>query len=288
MHFTYFDETPTADLKQGDVLQRTAELDALLATYHPHYNSKSENTHFIILTQSCDLVRRDETGCSARYITIAPIRTLRTIIHRELKTKCELEVAGKSVSSARSRSQIEMLLQRVFNNNEEEYFFLLAEPTKSLAEDSCAVLRLAISLRAEHYETFYSARILQLNEMFRAKLGFLIGRIYSRVGTEDWKKEDLNKKVQENIGKSTVWLNDVQLKKLRNLITQHETNFPGVAIDENTFVEMLAVLKKTRKDEVMERIEAIAEQKASSLSPAEFTQLMSALRADQILTTHLK
>ena len=41
-----------------------------------------------------------------------------------------------------------------------------------------------------HYETLFSARALQLTDSFQHKLGYLVGNLYSRIGTEDWVPEN--------------------------------------------------------------------------------------------------
>jgi len=75
MHFTYNEGADKEKLKQGDVLRKTARLQEILEEVHPHYNCE-EYKYFQVLTQSCDLVRRDQDGsCNSRYITLAAVRT---------------------------------------------------------------------------------------------------------------------------------------------------------------------------------------------------------------------
>ena len=57
----------------------------------------------------------------------------------------------------------------------------------------CALLRRpAVLSLVDNYEGLVAARTLTLNEEFRAKLGWLVGNIYSRVATRDWEKQAIN------------------------------------------------------------------------------------------------
>src|ERR1700679_1779586 len=73
MHYIYTDAPDAASLNQGDVLTRTPELDAVLTEYHPHYARHPSYRYFLVLTQSCDLVRRKGVPPDARYISIGAV-----------------------------------------------------------------------------------------------------------------------------------------------------------------------------------------------------------------------
>ena len=82
-HFTYTIRLED-DLCQGDVLKKTEPVVGLLGEVHPHY-VEDDYTHFLVLTQTCDLVRgRGGPGCKSRYITLAPVRPLDLLIGREI------------------------------------------------------------------------------------------------------------------------------------------------------------------------------------------------------------
>src|SRR6266567_6106288 len=89
-HWTY--KSPEGDLCQGDVLKKTDVIRAVLEQVHPHY-LKDDYTHFVVLTQTCDLVRREGGRCGSRYITLAAVRPLEVAVRRELLKyqKSELE-----------------------------------------------------------------------------------------------------------------------------------------------------------------------------------------------------
>ncbi|MGI2336830.1 MAG: hypothetical protein ACRKGH_09380 [Dehalogenimonas sp.] len=77
-------------------------------------------------------------------------------------------------------------LNKLLNNNVPEYFYLETEDSLGISEPYVAFLKLPISLKMESYDTYLKAKVAQLTQVFRAKLGWLTGNIYSRVATEDW------------------------------------------------------------------------------------------------------
>ena len=72
-------------------------------------------------------------------------------------------------------------------NKEPDYFFLSDDTSLGFPDRMVAFLKLSISLKADlHYDTCLSAKVLGLTDAFKAKLGWLVGNMYSRVGTPDW------------------------------------------------------------------------------------------------------
>ena len=205
------------DLHQGDILHKTDAIKEILKEVHPHYLDESY-TGFIILSQTCDLVRRGDKGCKTRYITLGVVRPLSLLIEREIeKYQDEIDKAAMACKNS-VKPNLTEFLQRLFNNNEHEYFYIEPQPEVGISEPSCAFLRLSISIRAyQHYDTCFKSRVMSLSEGFRAKLGWMIGNVYSRVGTEDWvpktlKKKEFDKKIKDILESSTQWIDDEQLK----------------------------------------------------------------------------
>ena len=86
-----------------------------------------------------------------------------------------------------SKNKTNQFVERLFNNNEKEYFFLSKDNGSGLIDDYCAFLKLNVPFRAnEHYDVFLRSKVLQLSESFQHKLGYALGNTYSRVGTQDW------------------------------------------------------------------------------------------------------
>jgi hypothetical protein len=70
-------------------------------------------------------------------------------------------------------------------------------------------------IKAElHFQTCLDAKILQLNDTFQAKLGWLVGQMYSRVGTRDWEPKSLNAKVIHTLNDAAIWIEDAHARPL--------------------------------------------------------------------------
>lgn len=140
------------------------------------------------MTQSCDLVRRGGGKCKTRYITIAAIRALDLVVGRTIEDIAEkINFQNKIFCSDLHRRKLQDTINKLLNNNDPHHFFLQAEPDYGLAIPCCTQLHLSISIRAyEHFDVCLKSKILELSENFRAKLGWLVGNLYSRVGTEDY------------------------------------------------------------------------------------------------------
>lgn len=188
-HFTYAKELDKKNLRQGDILSKTNDLLNLIKDVHPHY-SRDEYTHFQVLTQSCDLIRRGK-DCKSRYISLAAVRGVDIVIERLLEEKIRnedhIKIDGKSFCPESYKHNLADSVKKIYNNNDKNLFFLKASPQDGLKEDSCTFLHLSIAVRAyQHYDLCLSAKILELTDNFQSKLGWLVGNLYSRVGTEDY------------------------------------------------------------------------------------------------------
>lgn len=187
-HYVYDDPDKT-QLAQGDVLRPTPALVEVLNQYHPHYAEHPDYRFFAILTQSCDLVRRDGKLPKAAYVSIAAARTLEETLEREAaKAQKDWQREAK-VIGGRQRNTLLMFLQRLLDNNEPGYFYLHSDQGLGIYRPCCVVLALSVALRVQHYDTLLEAKLAQLKDTFQAKLGWLIGDMYSRVGTTEWDKE---------------------------------------------------------------------------------------------------
>ena len=76
--------------------------------------------------------------------------------------------------------------KREEDNNRKNYFYLHEDVACQISTRCCAFLSQSIALNANLLETFQEYKIAQLKESFRAKLGWLVGDMYSRVGTQEW------------------------------------------------------------------------------------------------------
>lgn len=240
MHFTYAETLDKSSLKQGDILAKTENLLSLIKSVHPHYCS-DDYTHFQILTQSCDLVKRNG-NCKSRYITLAAIRSLDLVINRyikEIKDGGSIDVDGKSFCSEKNKYLLADKLRKLYNNNDKELFFLKGMPGHGLVEDSCTFLLLSIAIRAyEHYDLCLEAKILELKDNFQSKLGWSVGNLYSRVGTEDYvpcgspDDKSFNELIDETLKEHIVWIPDSIYKDFKKSAVRLNYQDYGQIIEE--------------------------------------------------------
>lgn len=225
-HFTYDDRPDKRNLCQGDVIKITADVREIIKDVHPYYNN-NKNKFFMILTQSCDLVLR-KGQCKSSYLTIATVRTIEDVLSRE-KYKFIFNVYDKDlgVGNKKTKTKYDQFIERLINNNDDQYFYLHKDEILGLNGDHCAILRLSIPLKSIlHYQALLDGKIIQLKEPFQHKLGYLVGNTYNRVGTEDWLSEGRDRTYYRNlinryldiISNEIEWIEDDKYKSLHKTI----------------------------------------------------------------------
>jgi hypothetical protein len=257
-HFTYCSNPSFAELLQGDVIDRTEDVDRLLEEVHPHFFKHPKNLYFMVLTQSCDLVRRGPgTECKAPYITIAPVRALADVVRKHVAM---YDIGGGNaalpVVTSKSKSTLSQFLHRLFNNNEPGYFYLDSKGT-ALTTDCCALLNLSIAIKAPlHFEKCLSAKRLQLDEAFQAKLGWLVGQMYSRVGTKDWEPSEISRKATQALEDAAITVPEDKLTTLHDAFSEAKSLDPKSVL---TAIQIQQALKKApnRKSRTLEQVEVI-------------------------------
>lgn len=216
-HWTYDACAQDDDLMQGDVLAPTAELRSLFREVHPHFVN-DKYLAFVIITQSCDLARR-EGKCSARYISVAVVRSLSAVLFGLLDTVCDKLKDGVYPEKARSRAHD--LLERVFNQNEHKLglFYFYPDGDIGIGEDAVAYLRVSVAFWADHYDVMRGARRGRLKPEFANKLGWIVGNLYSRVGTEDWPRESLEQMIRSYLAPvdpdRPTWVDERHIRALK-------------------------------------------------------------------------
>ncbi|WP_143135164.1 hypothetical protein [Burkholderia ubonensis] len=240
---------PNKCLEQGDLIQKDSDfVRGPLTTYHRYHVENKANEMFAVLTQSCDLARRGDAPCKARYISVAPVRSVRHALARNFDNFLVRTPGGLfSIGSTETEARYKDFLSKLINNNDTRYFYLPSRPELGLAEDSCIMLPLALPVKIEHYDLCTQGRIAQLDDLFQAKLGWSIGQQYSRVGTPDWPDDELDKKVTALSERTQVWFPPNDFDQLKNFIQDFETDKPG----ETLTLEDLELLRgkiKNRKE----------------------------------------
>lgn len=125
VHFTY-SKTPNKDsLCQGDVLEITPALREVLEEVHPYF-TKEQYRYYMVLTQSCDLVRREGNRCKSAYITLAVVRSFDDFFRKTLVSNKYVEQINDLILlDDKNENKVFQLIERVYNNTEPDYFFYL-------------------------------------------------------------------------------------------------------------------------------------------------------------------
>ncbi len=293
-HFTYADTLDKTCLKQGDVLKKTSELATLINEIHPYFQSEKYK-YFLVLTQTCDLVRRKDERCKTKYITIAAIRSLEDALKRQAEeiANSKLERKTKKLIDEKSNAKISDFLTGLFNNNSTDYFYLHHDVSLDFVDPSVAFLRVSISLKSElHYNLCLSSKVLELDENFQAKLGWLVGNLYSRVGTEDWVPGTLDQqrfrkmvsdqvKTHFNIVSNLSEIEDILVGKYS------EEQLEALSVDD-----LIEIVKKekvsTRKDKVLSKLEEIILNSNALKEDYDIKKLITRISNDASITSFLR
>jgi hypothetical protein len=253
-HYVYR-EPNKKTLNQGDILRKSDELLDHLAQYHPYYASHVDYKYFMVITQGCDLVRRDGVTCASPYITLAAVRPVEEVLRREASKHQNSWQRNAGVIGYKTRDKLIMFVESLLDNNKDEYFYLQADPEVQIDQNCCAFLQLAVTLKSEHYGMCLDAKICELDETFQAKLGHLIGHMYSRVGTKEWnehyKDQTVTAAAKTIIDNSFVAFEDKQIDEgVAEL--RRDGKLKGMRPDDiKNYIDTVKV--KSRKDKFHER-----------------------------------
>lgn len=287
IHFTYKADADMKSLCQGDVLNITEELAEVLRNVHPYFLN-GQYRYFMVLSQSCDLVRRDGKNCKTPYITLAAIRSYDSFVEKTLvKEKFAENVSGLLLMDEKKKEKAYQLIERIYNNTEPEYFFLYKEDALDFPESMITYLKVSIALKSqEHYDKCLAAKKMELSDEFKAKLGWLVGNMYSRVGTADWegimtaqgRKEMLNNDLESKciIGsKDQLKILKAELAKKSEMIHNHE--------EAASFVSDIYV--QTKYEKAMSIIEEIFQTSSKKIPKEEKEILLNKIKSRTTLKT---
>ena len=288
MHWTYDKKIDAQeDLQQGDILLPTDALRAALNDIHPWF-CNSKYLGFIVLTQSCDLVRGRGDPCKAPHIAIAPIRSARQVVRSLLPVLCE-QIHGNMYLSE-SKGKLSGAVAKIINQNESSLglFYLHPDTKLEIGEESVATLRISVSLKSrEHYSKLQGARIGRLKSDFAHKLGWMCGYLYSRVGVEDWQTEMRENDATDLISnlcdfEDVEWISSA---KLRKKIKRKEINF--VDMDDDKAVALINnTVGREYKEIALEAVERVC--LAKNVDADITARIKKQLQNDQDFTNAIK
>lgn len=289
VHFTYKRNADMETLCQGDILSITNELRMILKDVHPYFLNE-QYKYFMVLTQSCDLVRRDGKSCKTPYITLAAIRSYNDFLERTLVAGRYAEkVDDFLLMDSKNKERAYQLVERLYNNTESDYFFLYKEDTLDFPDSMVASLKVSIALKSEiHYEDCLVAKKMELSDEFKAKLGWLVGNIYSRVGTTDWESIKSSKErkfmIEEDLTSRCVIGSKEQLRIFKQELEEKKESIKN---HEDAVLALTDIYVPTKYDKVITIIEDVFKQTCKNIPLEEKEKLLSAIKSRSALKTLL-
>jgi hypothetical protein len=234
-----------------------------------------------------DELMQGDGETKARYISLSPVRTLDHVIDLQMQVFRASIKAELPVISDKSKGRMTTFLQRLFNNNVPDYFFLAANGP-GLTSDYAVFLQLSIAIRADlHLQTCLDAKLLQLTQAFQAKLGWLVGQLYSRVGTTDWSRTELTVKIKNILKDAAICVPESTIAQLEAQYQELSDGNPDAVMSQSQ-ISKVAARAPTRKGRVFERIETIVIDALGQERINEARKLCSQLESDEALTALLK
>ena len=289
IHFTYKADADMESLCQGDVLNITEELTEVLREIHPYFLNE-QYKYFMVLSQSCDLVRRNGKNCKTPYITLAAIRSYDSFLEKTLiKEKFAENVGGFLLMDEKKKEKAYQLIERIYNNTESDYFFLYKEDALEFPESMITYLKVSIALKSqEHYDKCLAAKKLELSDEFKAKLGWLVGNMYSRVGTADWEgimtAQERKEMLNNDLASKCIIGSKEQLKTFKAKLTEKSEMIHNHE-EAATFVSDIYV--QTKYEKAMSIIETIFQTSSKKIPEEEKEKLLNAIKSRTALKSLL-
>ena len=148
-------------------------------------------------------------------------------------------------------------------------------------------LKVSIALKSElHYEVCLKAKKLELSDEFKAKLGWLIGDMYSRVGTTDWESRMTDKArkqmIEDDVKSRCVIGAREQIKELKRNLKENS----DILDSHDAVMEYLSsIVVKSKYDQVMEIIEEIFNTTCKNIDSTEKNKLLNAIKSRSKIKT---
>lgn len=233
-------------LAQGDVIKRTPKLDGCFEGTHPFGADASAPMYLVVVTQSCDLVK---SRLKIPHITLAPAKPFSIAVESFLEEEAK-QISGSSVPyyPQRALNKVEDLVRRYLQNTVSDYFFLPEAGHPDLTVDLVVFLRSKIFVDVDHYDILTDAKVAELADVFRAKLGWLVGDMYSRVATPDFLEREPNPEEIKKIyydkyvrKDDRIWLTGPEAKRLRDAVKQKRESCEA----DLSYNEIMSIRKTT-------------------------------------------
>jgi hypothetical protein len=176
---------------------------------------------------------------------LAAIRPLELVVERlieKLKFQMDFPIL---VCNKDGERDVQQTLERLLHNVEDGHFFLRRGSHQNITRDLCVFLTLSVALRIGHFDACVSSKIAELQDVFQAKVGWLTGNLYSRIGTPDLEEHSENPDAEkrafydEAVYSRTAWLTAGQRGKLKDIVHRWRNTNRGAQLTREIAVELL-------------------------------------------------
>lgn len=188
--YVYCNQLDEYSFSQGDIIQIDEEFGEIFKKHYPTISNEPYGSRYaLILSQSCDIVRRkDRSGNfvlpKTNHIVVCLIRTINDVLHYEMKTIGAKKVSGYYLLQSAHYETLIQKTSRLINNSESKHMFYLPK-SSFLKEDMVVLLNISYAFRTEIYDQLLSKRVGGLLPEFRAKIGYIVADYFGRVATVD-------------------------------------------------------------------------------------------------------
>lgn len=284
LHWQYASKHSDTALFQGDVLERTPDLEQVLIELYPYaYKHQDKYPFFLVLTQTCDLVNDGGREHKAEHITLCATRPIDYLLDSEiskLQKTAALREAG--ICPTDRRPALLDKVERLLSNELYPYFYLHPTANTPFTTAHVGYLRISFPLSATlHYDTCLKAKRLELAPEFQAKLGWLTTLVFGRVATKDFGKKERHVRAMEYLNGRVKWISSGQIVQevQQRKLGQNLNNLTAEQIRE--LVADLEV--KSRPDKLADIIVKHARGTWSCCKEEQFDKFRRALLKDRSL-----
>jgi hypothetical protein len=179
-------EPPNNDLLgQGDILNPES-LRSILKGHQDYFADQPYFRRYMVLTQTCDLVRKREM---ADFIFLAVIRKLDDVFGR------------RHVEDGPAQNRTFDLLRELYNHqpNKRGLFYLPENARYGIEEESVADLRVMFSVHKAIYPRLLRARCGAITDIYAAQLGQIAGHMFNRIAIPEWDEISPEVKLQDRV-----------------------------------------------------------------------------------------
>ncbi len=199
--YVYGQSAPDGTLRQGDIILLEGEMREKFNGFFPGIVKPSEKRYLMVLSQCCDLYRDKRRECKLEHITLCVLSTFESHL-KKIIALYSTEANESRLITEQEYENISGKLHKLINNSDPKNYIFLPKD-KIFETDMIAVLSVNYPLRICHYDSLLEIRVATLNDEFRRKLGYVLGKLYSRIATNDLNGQEnvINEFINEALAK---------------------------------------------------------------------------------------